>query len=70
MSNDTITLLIKLGFEPNNLYKGRYFHPAVKGIDFDFSASGIEGIVKTIWNRAYERGRYDKAKEIKDVLGI
>jgi hypothetical protein len=70
MTIDTHDLLIKLGFEESNLYVDSCFHPTIKNIRFDFSASNIESIVKVIWDRAYEQGKIDKVREIKNVLDI
>jgi hypothetical protein len=70
MTIDTHDLLIKLGFEESNLYAGSYFCPTIKHVRFDFSASNIESIVKVIWDRAYEQGKIDKVREIKNVLDI
>jgi hypothetical protein len=62
-------LLLKLGFHllPNSDH--RYVHPLLFGL-FDFSASSIEGIVKFIYDQAFNDGKSMKIVEIKRVLEI
>jgi hypothetical protein len=73
-------LLLKLGFEQSELYDeekdttfymhNRYRHNLIPGIEFDFSANSIEGIVQAIYKIGFRDGERDKTKKIKQELEI
>jgi hypothetical protein len=46
----------------------RYSHALTGDIEFDFSANSVEGIVKTILNAGYEKGREDLKTAFRDLM--
>jgi len=65
MKKDEILTALGFQFQQARL---RHTHPLTGAVEFDFSANSIEGIVKTIYDAGYEKGRADLKAEFKKLM--
>lgn len=65
MKKDEILTALGFQFQQARL---RHTHPLTGAIEFDFSANSIEGIVNTICNAGYNKGREDFKNAFKRLM--